>query len=288
MADILILEDDDSLRRSLLDTLEDFDYRCEGAASAEEALTRARSTSYDVVIADVRMAGMDGIECLARLRSIRPRAHFIVITGYASENAPVRAIRVEVDDYLHKPFRSEELITSLRRVLEAERRKAGYQQMLEATVPGYRQAAGGAALEPLERQRDRAFQAFFVGVRAGMLDEAGAHALWIRLEAVEGQRERLEETSPAAHEVHGVTEGYAHLVHLLGAAARGETLASRPEPRPGEVSGAKFERLFDRIRKGAVSAEQLKFAHFLRRLESEVRDGCPDLLELYREIWSPG
>lgn len=79
-------------------------YSIQEAASGEEALEKAKLHYYDLVLCDVRMPGMDGIETIGELKDSIHDAHFIVMTGFASEEAPIQALRLGVDDYITKPF----------------------------------------------------------------------------------------------------------------------------------------------------------------------------------------
>lgn len=102
--DILLVDDDDTLRQSLLMLLQSEGHEVTEAADGETALEQARRHYFDLVLCDVRMPGIDGIETISRLRESIDDAHFVVMTGYASEEAPIKALRLGVDDYLTKPF----------------------------------------------------------------------------------------------------------------------------------------------------------------------------------------
>jgi two-component SAPR family response regulator len=102
--DILIVDDDDTLRQSLVMLLQSEGHEVTEAADGEKAIEQARQHYFDLVLCDVRMPGIDGIETISRLRDSIDDAHFVVMTGYASEEAPIKALRLGVDDYLTKPF----------------------------------------------------------------------------------------------------------------------------------------------------------------------------------------
>ena len=102
--DILIVDDDETLRQSLVMLLEAEGYHVTQAPNGEDALKHARRHYFDLVLCDVRMPGIDGIETVSRLRESIDDAHFVVMTGYACEDAPIKALRLGVDDYLTKPF----------------------------------------------------------------------------------------------------------------------------------------------------------------------------------------
>ncbi|MEW6277162.1 MAG: response regulator, partial [Candidatus Eremiobacterota bacterium] len=129
MLDILLVDDDDLVRQTLTLLLEREGFFVVAAASGEEALERARRRMFDLVISDVRMSGMSGLETVAALRSLLPEAHMVMITGFSDEDAPVQALRLGVDDYLKKPFDLDAFLARIRE-LRRRRRRPGVRQAL--------------------------------------------------------------------------------------------------------------------------------------------------------------
>lgn len=113
---VLVLEDDENLRELLCETLEDEGYVSEGAANGVEAIHKVNSGVYDLLLVDVRMEGMSGLEAFAHIRQQGVELACLVITGYATEEDSIRAIRLGVGDYLRKPFEMKELLLRLARV----------------------------------------------------------------------------------------------------------------------------------------------------------------------------
>lgn len=111
--------------------LNDEGFEVATASSGMEAVERAGERAFDLVISDVRMAGMDGIQTLTQLRERCPTTRAILITGYASPDIPVRAIKLGVDDYLTKPFDDREFLKSVRRSMETARSRREYEQTLK-------------------------------------------------------------------------------------------------------------------------------------------------------------
>lgn len=123
---VLVLEDDENLRELLCETLEDEGYQTEGAANGVEAIHKVTSGSYDLLVVDVRMEGMSGLEAFAHIRQQGVELACLVITGYATEEDSIRAIRLGVGDYLRKPFEMKELLLRLARVSAVyERQREG-------------------------------------------------------------------------------------------------------------------------------------------------------------------
>lgn len=122
MLDVLVIDDDDVLRQSLVLLLEAEGFQVSAASSGPEALRLAGDHYFDLVLCDVRMPGMNGLEAIKQLKDSIADAFFIVMTGYASEDAPIEALRLGVDDYLRKPFDLELFLEKIRGV--ARRRAA--------------------------------------------------------------------------------------------------------------------------------------------------------------------
>lgn len=111
--------------------LGDEGYEVATASSGMEAVERAGQRIFDLVISDVRMAGMDGIQTLTQLRERCPTTRAILITGYASPDIPVRAIKLGVDDYLVKPFDDREFLKSVRRSMETAKTQREFELTLK-------------------------------------------------------------------------------------------------------------------------------------------------------------
>jgi len=280
MTKVLLLEDDINLRQSLADVLEDEDYTVYQAGNSEQALACAGHTALDLVVSDVRMAGLDGLDTLQLLVKQQPGLRSIVMTGYADDHAPVRAVRAQASDYLNKPFSREVFLSAVRRVLEVEKEGKRYQGLLQRVIKGYQGWMSSAQLWSLEKDRDRVFQGYFVLLRARKLSPLEGHQVWERLGPLEAERHALKnEVDPARRQQ--LTEGYRLLAETLGSpqALTGQARPSTPQQR------MRFATVYERIQKGRVSLEQLKLASLLEQMNAlEIRDS-PELLGLYEEIW---
>ena len=121
MNNILIVDDDPELRSNLKEILQDEGYTTEEAASGREAIGKASSEQFSIILLDLMMPGMDGIETLAELRRISPKTKVIMITAFATVENAVNAIKKGASDYITKPFRIEELLAIIRRAIEESR-----------------------------------------------------------------------------------------------------------------------------------------------------------------------
>jgi DNA-binding NtrC family response regulator len=117
-ARILIVDDEDVVIRSVTRTLDGRGYLLESARDGVEALGKIDESPYDVVILDVRMPKMDGIEMLRRVKETHPDIEVIMFTGLAQIDTAVTCMKLGAFDYLAKPFEPEELELVVGRALE--------------------------------------------------------------------------------------------------------------------------------------------------------------------------
>ena len=122
---VLIVEDDTSLRRTLNTTLTALGFDIGQAATGEEALTRLRMVEYDVVLLDINMPGMGGIEACRQIRKLYPRLPILMLTVRDSEDDKVIGLESGADDYITKPFQMRELTARIRSAIRRLVEKAG-------------------------------------------------------------------------------------------------------------------------------------------------------------------
>lgn len=127
---ILIVDDDLSIRDTMREFLELAGYEILVAASAEEALEVITAAPVEVVITDIMLPGMDGLDLTDRIKSAWD-ADVIVITGYSTDYSYEEAIKKGASDFVFKPVRFEELNLRLKRVLNERRLNLEREQMLE-------------------------------------------------------------------------------------------------------------------------------------------------------------
>ena len=108
-ASILVVDDEETIRDTLRRCLGGEGYRVATAASGEEALSRLRDHPYDLVIADIILPGMSGLDLLATVRSLTQTPAVILITAYANVDSAVEALRNGAADYVRKPFKLDDL-----------------------------------------------------------------------------------------------------------------------------------------------------------------------------------
>ncbi|MDD5007439.1 MAG: response regulator [Syntrophorhabdaceae bacterium] len=106
---ILIVDDNKDLREIIEEYLKDGGDVTEGADNGKDALQKHNRNPYDLIITDLNMPELTGIELMKTIRKDTDMTEFIIITGYASIDSAVEAIKIGAYDYIVKPFRMEEL-----------------------------------------------------------------------------------------------------------------------------------------------------------------------------------
>jgi DNA-binding NtrC family response regulator len=106
---ILIVDDEESVRDSLYNWFKEDGYIVECAENAKEALSILESSNFDIILADLKMPGMDGLEMQRRIRALNKDAIVIIMTAFASVDSAVRALKDGAFDYITKPFDPDDL-----------------------------------------------------------------------------------------------------------------------------------------------------------------------------------
>lgn len=129
---ILLVEDDPDLRETLLDVLSEQGYQVLAVASGQQAVQEASHRNFDLVVTDIRMQGMDGLEALERTRKIQPSVSSLVVSGYASEHETLRALSLNVGGYLKKPFAVNEFLNAVAELLQRRGAESERNQELQS------------------------------------------------------------------------------------------------------------------------------------------------------------
>jgi two-component system response regulator HydG len=122
---ILVIDDDQAVRDSMARMLRGAGYSVDTAASGEEGLVAAKGNAFDVILSDMRMPGISGIDVLQRLRDQHVDCAFIVMTGFGTVDSAVEAMKLGAVDFVQKPFFRDELLMRVRSA--AERRQLARQ-----------------------------------------------------------------------------------------------------------------------------------------------------------------
>jgi CheY-like chemotaxis protein len=132
---VLVVDDEDIVCRSYERVLGNAGFEVEKAHNGSEALATLDKRDYDVMLADLRMPGMDGLQIVRKLRQTHPKMPVIVITGYPSQDTLQEAASLGVTEYLTKPVAPEVLTQATTQALTAEPWSGAPSYLNSATVP---------------------------------------------------------------------------------------------------------------------------------------------------------
>lgn len=202
---ILIVDDEENVRVTTAAILEQDGYRVETAKNGGEALDKLSGGSYNLVLTDLRMEDMDGAALLQEIHERHPSVVTVVLTGYASIESSIDALRQGVYDYLVKPCVIEDLKRTVRRALEHQEQSARISELSNPVVEIW----DGILLLPLVGTLDDARAA---QMSATLLEEIRAKNAQVVLVDVTGSN--VVDTYTAAHLINA-----ARSARLLGAHA---------------------------------------------------------------------
>ncbi len=136
-ATILAIDDEESIRDILSRKLQALGYNCEVAADGNEALWKAFMQDFDLVLMDIKMPGLSGMEVLPKIATDHPDTCVIMLTAVSDIQTAVEALKLGAYDYLTKPFNLDDLVIRVERALERRRlvlENREYQRRLEQKV----------------------------------------------------------------------------------------------------------------------------------------------------------
>jgi CheY-like chemotaxis protein len=224
---VLIVDDEKNIRLTLSRALEGLGLQSETVVNGEEALSRLQERAFDLVLLDLRMPGMDGMEVLRRVRTLRPDTRIVIITAYGTVESAVEAMKLGAADFIQKPFAPAEVRDLVRRVLAREgldeRQAADYDTRLELAKRCISRRDFAAA-------REHARQAV-------ALDPARPEALNLNgaLLEIDGQREEAARSYRAALAVDPTYKPAKENVNRLASRRDVEGIRiAEPPPKPQE------------------------------------------------------
>ncbi len=122
---ILLVDDEDRFRQTLKKRISSRKYQVFDASSGIQALEMIQDNPVDVVVLDVRMPGLSGLETLTEIRKISPETEVILLTGHASVDPAIEGMKLGAFDYLMKPCQLEDLMVKIESAIEARSKKHG-------------------------------------------------------------------------------------------------------------------------------------------------------------------
>ena len=118
---VLIVDDEKNIRLTLSQTLEGRGVETETAANGEEALAKLKEREFSLILLDLKMPGIDGMEVLRQISKIRPDIRIIIITAYGTIESAVEAMKLGAADFIQKPFSPDEIRELVSRVMDREK-----------------------------------------------------------------------------------------------------------------------------------------------------------------------
>ena len=117
-ATLLVVEDDHAMRTLLQEALEEDGYTVETASGGRAGIERVKQGGIDLVVSDVKMPDLDGLDMLREIKAVSPSPHVITITAFGSIDTAIRAVKLGAFDYITKPFDVDQLILSVQKALD--------------------------------------------------------------------------------------------------------------------------------------------------------------------------
>ena len=266
----------------------------EGASNAEEAILKDRQrrekkrSGYWLIISDVRMAGgRDGVGALEVIKHERPELRCIIITGFADQSVPLRALRIKADDYIYKPFESIELLDAIKRVKDNHKSKSLYQKVKDLIIRPKSQANNN--FEIAQRIRENCLHYFWVAIRSKALYHETAISIWDQFEEIE---QRFMDCLADPEEVRleqwrQFTTEYASNQERINKLAKEKAFVSAQTRNPSLVSKSRFRFFFDKIQGGQLVSQDLIQAAYARNLPLERLEQDASSRTLYEQFWGP-
>lgn len=131
---VLIVDDDPALRLLCTKILGTKGIEAKTASGGDEAIRLASSEKFRIILLDLKMPGMDGLECLKRLKADGCRADIVMVTGYGNVPTAVEAMKVGARDFIEKPFMPQDLVSMIEDILLSQIRDA---DLFDDPVVGY-------------------------------------------------------------------------------------------------------------------------------------------------------
>ena len=135
MHNILIVDDEPNIRQSLKGVLEDEGYKTSAADSGESCLETLRKHAFDVVLLDVWLPGIDGLETLQKIREIENAPEVIMISGHGTIETAVRATKLGAYDFLEKPLSIDKTLILIKHAIDAKRLREENRELKRQLVP---------------------------------------------------------------------------------------------------------------------------------------------------------
>ena len=127
-ARILVIDDEESIRNTMKAILKDEGFIVDLAATGSEAIQKTKQTAYNVVLIDIRLPDMEGVELLKLMKDTVPKTRKIMVTGYPSVQNVITALNKSADAYLIKPVDIEKLLSTIKEQLQLQENEKAFSE----------------------------------------------------------------------------------------------------------------------------------------------------------------
>ena len=127
-ARILVVDDDESIRKTLATILEEKGFLVDTAENGKEAMRKSKARFYNLALIDIRLPDMEGTELLSAMKETTPRMVKIIITGYPSLQNAIEAVNKGADAYILKPFNVESVLNTIKEHLKKQQEAKKYSE----------------------------------------------------------------------------------------------------------------------------------------------------------------
>jgi two-component system, OmpR family, alkaline phosphatase synthesis response regulator PhoP len=161
-AHILVVDDEAAIQYAISKSLQKLGYVVDSASTGEDALAFLKSQDYDVILTDIRMPGISGVELLGKVRESHPDTSVIMMTGYADFDTAVESLRLGATDYLRKPSSNKDIRESVEKGIQRAQSMRKRRKLLSAIQSNLEELAaadlddGPRISTPLDEAEDRA------------------------------------------------------------------------------------------------------------------------------------
>ena len=220
LARILIVDDEAAHMRALCDTLGDQGYETEGFTAGNDALKALRESQFDVLLTDLEMPGLDGIELLAQALKIDPQLVGVFITGKGTIETAVQAMQAGALDYILKPFKLSAILPVLSRAVNIRRLRLENLELRNTVAIHELNQALAYTLDPnvlLEKIADAALAQFEADEASVMLFTDDGHSLYVAAVRGEGRVTLLGTRLPVGQGIAGWVGAHREPLVLQGA-----------------------------------------------------------------------
>jgi len=128
---VLLMEDEMNIAKGLAMVMHEEGYEVDLASTGHAALDKFKSDGFDLLVADLRLPDMDGMDVVQYVREKQPEINVIIITGYPSVSSAVQAVKIGVSDYLRKPFTEDEFKTAVKSAMKKKEKESMEELIVE-------------------------------------------------------------------------------------------------------------------------------------------------------------